>query len=214
MGERVDDGALGDGDEGAAAGAAIGLLSPNERYGRLAVQDAKRLAEAYSAWIHSKRAASLRAYEKVLTEYPFVVEMADGFVLEGRIDTLALDFTKRRALIIDYKTGVSAEGASAALEERYRLQAQCYACAVLKGFETAQGGGGKAAGERAREQHTGESGRRIEEVEMVFARPEVLDAKTGEPEEIVYRFTRDDIPPLIAALASLPAPSSPVADNY
>jgi ATP-dependent exoDNAse (exonuclease V) beta subunit len=201
MDERVCDGV----DDG-------GTCSLGDNHGQLAAQDAKRLTEAYCAWVCSKRAASLRTYEKVLTEYPFVVEATDGFILEGRIDVLALDFAKNRALIIDYKTGVSAEGASAALEERYRLQAQCYACAVLKGFETTQSG--EATGEEAGEWYTGKMGGRIEEIELAFVRPEVLDAKTGEPEEVVYRFTCNDVPALTAALTSLSAPSSPAADNY
>jgi ATP-dependent exoDNAse (exonuclease V) beta subunit len=147
-------------------------------HGRLAAQDAERFAEAYSAWVRSGRAVSLRAYEKVFTEYPFAVEMTDGFVLEGKIDVLALDSVGRRALIIDYKTGISAEGISATLTERYRLQAQCYACAVLKGLA-------------------------LDEVELAFIRPEVTDVKTGEPEEIVYRFTSDDLSTLAAALVAL-----------
>ena len=49
--------------------------------------------------------------------------------LEGFIDLLCIDDDGADALVIDYKTGTSGEGDE--LRERYTLQAQCYAFAVL-----------------------------------------------------------------------------------
>jgi ATP-dependent exoDNAse (exonuclease V) beta subunit len=127
--------------------------------------EALRLKTAYGRWIGSERAASLSAYPAVFSEYPFVVEVSGDTPLEGRIDLLALDRGNRHALIIDYKTGVSAEGDTDELRERYRFQAACYAQAVLTAF-----GSGV-----------------IETVEAVFVRPEASSA--GGMEEISFTYS-------------------------
>jgi ATP-dependent exoDNAse (exonuclease V) beta subunit len=127
-----------------------------------------RLRAAYERWVASKRAASLSDYPVVLSEYPFVVEIPGDTPLEGRIDLLALDRENRRALIIDYKTGSSAEGDANELRARYRLQATCYAQAILTAFGAAV----------------------IESVEAVFVRPEVSSANGME--EISFTFPASD----------------------
>jgi ATP-dependent exoDNAse (exonuclease V) beta subunit len=124
-----------------------------------------RLKAACGRWAGSERAASLSAYPAVFSEYPFVVEVAGDTPLEGKIDLLGLDRGNRRALIIDYKTGVSAEGDADELRERYRFQATCYAQAILTAF-----GNGV-----------------IEMVEAIFVRPEV--PVTSGMEEISFVFT-------------------------
>jgi ATP-dependent exoDNAse (exonuclease V) beta subunit len=126
--------------------------------------EALRLKAAYRRWVGSERAASLSAYPAVFSEYPFVVEVLGATPLEGKIDLLALDRGSRHALIIDYKTGVSAEGDADELRERYRFQATCYAQAILTAF-----GGGV-----------------IETVEAIFVRPEVPAANGIE--EISFTF--------------------------
>lgn len=90
---------------------------------------ARRLLDALGAWIGSARFAQAIACERKYAEYPFCVEI-DGSSLEGFIDLLCLD-EAQNALVIDYKTGTSAQGELAELESRYRLQAQCYAYALL-----------------------------------------------------------------------------------
>jgi ATP-dependent exoDNAse (exonuclease V) beta subunit len=124
-----------------------------------------RLEAAYGRWIDSERAASLSSYPAVFSEYPFVVEVLGDTPLEGKIDLLALDRGNKHALIIDYKTGVSAEGDVDELRERYRFQATCYAQAILSAF-----GGGA-----------------VETVEAIFVRPEVLVASGME--EVTFSFS-------------------------
>lgn len=128
--------------------------------------DGKRLKAALYRWIVSARATELCSFQTVYTEYPFLVDVNGGIPLEGLIDVLCIDKTRRQALIIDYKTGTSAAGERAELEERYRFQAICYAYAVFAGF----------------------TGEEIEQVELAFVRPEVESA--AGLEEVCYEFER------------------------
>lgn len=87
-----------------------------------------RLGSALAAWFSSERYAATRKFDHRRAECPFFVE-AHGVQLEGFIDLLCVDDDGADALVIDYKTGTS--GAGDELRERYALQAQCYAYAVL-----------------------------------------------------------------------------------
>ncbi len=88
----------------------------------------ERLDSALAAWFSSERYAATRSFDRRRAECPFFVE-AHGVQLEGFIDLLCIDDDGADALVIDYKTGTSGEGDE--LRERYTLQAQCYAFAVL-----------------------------------------------------------------------------------
>lgn len=87
-----------------------------------------RLAGIVEAWCGSKLYARLSAYPQQHAEHAFCVDVR-GVPLEGFIDLLCIDPQARTAQIVDYKTGTS--GAGEDLHGRYRLQASCYAYAVL-----------------------------------------------------------------------------------
>ncbi|MGI6031839.1 MAG: UvrD-helicase domain-containing protein [Coriobacteriales bacterium] len=105
----------------------------------------ERLVDALDSWRSSKRYAEARSYPEVYAEHHFCVDLM-GLPLEGYLDLFCLDRDHRQALVIDYKTGESGEESE--LKERYRLQADCYAYAVLSAAE-------------------------VTEVELCFVRPEV-----------------------------------------
>ena len=69
----------------------------------------------------------VQEYERRHAEYAFCVDV-EGVPLEGYIDLICFD-DEGGALVIDYKTGTSGQGED--LHERYALQAQCYAYALL-----------------------------------------------------------------------------------
>lgn len=100
--------------------------------GLSAAQEA-RLSRALGLWLESDLAAAFALHGELAAEVPFsvVVEAGEGasFVLEGEIDGLA-DDGRGNALLVDYKTGSSGAEADE-LRERHRLQAQCYAYALL-----------------------------------------------------------------------------------
>ena len=111
-------------DEQALAGRAEAAA---RRFG-VPADERGRLSSALAAWFSSERYAATRRFDHRRAECPFFVE-AHGVQLEGFIDLLCVDDGGAEALIIDYKTGTSGEGDE--LRERYTLQAQCYAYAVL-----------------------------------------------------------------------------------
>lgn len=111
-------------DEQALAGRAEAAA---RRFG-VPADERGRLSSALAAWFSSERYAATRRFDHRRAECPFFVE-AHGVQLEGFIDLLCVDDDGAEALIIDYKTGTSGEGDE--LRERYTLQAQCYAYAVL-----------------------------------------------------------------------------------
>ncbi len=106
---------------------------------------AQRLEDALDQWCTSSRFVQASEFPACLPEHPFCVAVA-GIALEGYIDLLCLDGKKGEALVIDYKTG--AAGSERELADRYRMQACCYAYAVL-------------------------SSDLAQRVELVFVRPEV-----------------------------------------
>ena len=95
------------------------------------LDDADRLRHALLRWLGSgvcKRAFGFRHCEP---EYPFTLQMEQG-CLEGEIDLLCFDEPcQGTALIVDYKTGGSADETAEHLEDKHRLQGQCYALAAL-----------------------------------------------------------------------------------
>ena len=101
-------------------------LSAIARVHALPEGDLERLTDAVRAFIRSDVAARARAGQRVAREVPFTIPLA-GTRLAGSMDLVS--WRDDMALVIDYKTGVSAPGRS--LSERYRLQAECYALALL-----------------------------------------------------------------------------------
>ena len=101
---------------------------------------------------------------------------ADAF-LEGEMDLVAFDDAHDRVLIIDYKTGGSAEEDAGALARKHVLQASCYALVLLRqGFS---------------------------EVEALFVRVEHESCdRCGEPQCVRYRFSAEDLPALERAVVS------------
>jgi hypothetical protein len=154
-------------------------LSPLAKRFRLTALESDRLTRAFGIWQGSARAKALGSRGRLFVEYPFLVEVPGTLPLEGRIDLLALDEPGGMATVIDYKTGVGTEE-HAVLLERYRLQAQCYAYAVLKGF----------------------AGRGINTVELVFVRPEQVLEQGGQPDEVVYSFSQEDLPALLEVICA------------
>lgn len=103
------------------------------RYHRLGPEGAMRLQEAVMRLERSRLAREVAAHEVVRREYPFSVRIASGehgFFLGGALDVYGR--TGEDALIVDYKTGTTAEPKST-LRARYARQAECYAYAALRG---------------------------------------------------------------------------------
>ena len=86
-------------------------------------------------WLGSDEAARFAAFESRRAEVPFTVAIGN-FFLEGEIDGLA-DNGDGAAFLIDYKTGGRADETPEQLDERHRLQASCYAYALMRaGYES------------------------------------------------------------------------------
>lgn len=153
-----------------------------------------RLDRALERWFSSETARSLAAYGRIEAELPFFVALdaasggagegedangassANAF-LEGEMDLVAFDDAAGCALIIDYKTGGSAEEDPDALARKHVLQASCYALVLLR-----QG---------------------LSQVEALFVRVEHESRDLrGEPQRVRYRFSDADLPALECAVAS------------
>ena len=137
---------------------------------------ADRVQHALECWCGSEIAHDMAAYEHLRAELPFFVAFpqkeGDGHAyLEGSIDLFACDaMGQGDAHIVDYKTGGSSDESPAALLEKHRLQAECYAYAAFtRGFER---------------------------VEATFVRVE-LQAADGQPQTVRYAFERSDMPALL-----------------
>ena len=102
------------------------MLAASRRYA-LTEDERTRLASAVAAWVSSACYAKVQEYARRYAEYAFCVDV-EGVALEGYIDLACFD-DAGNALVIDYKTGTS--GQDEDLHERYALQAQCYAYALL-----------------------------------------------------------------------------------
>ncbi len=118
------------------------LFAPSEEAIRAQIQkeglseeQQARLRAALVRWLGSDEAALFAAFENRRAEVPFTVAI-EGFFLEGEIDGLA-DNGDGAAFLIDYKTGGRADETPKQLNEKHRLQASCYAYALMRaGYES------------------------------------------------------------------------------
>ena len=118
------------------------LFAPSEAAVRAQIQkeglseeQQARLRAALVRWLGSDEAALFAAFENRRAEVPFTVAIGD-FFLEGEIDGLA-DNGDGAAFLIDYKTGGRADETPEQLDEKHRLQASCYAYALMcAGYES------------------------------------------------------------------------------
>ena len=151
------------------------------RLGSLSQLQEKRLDEATQRWFASDLCKRFFACEHIYAEVPFMLEISSSdrpLYLEGEIDGLAVsEADKDHAFFIDYKTGGSDEETSEQLHEKHRLQAQCYALALIRqGFKT---------------------------VEAHFIRVErTSKSDPAQPQEVTYRFTAEDRATLEKAVLS------------
>lgn len=146
----------------------------------------ERLRQALDRWLGSDEAARFAAYENRAAEVPFIVQVpaspSDGsaagvgesFFLEGEIDGLA-DNGDGTAFLIDYKTGGRDDETAAELDAKHRLQASCYAYALMRAGYTS--------------------------VEAHFLRIERPSAENPrDPQIVPYRFETTDLPALEALI--------------
>lgn len=146
----------------------------------------ERLRQALDRWLGSDEAARFAAYENRAAEVPFIVQVpaspSDGsaagvgesFFLEGEIDGLA-DNGDGVAFLIDYKTGGRDDETDAELDAKHRLQASCYAYALMRAGYTS--------------------------VEAHFLRIERPSAENPrDPQIVPYRFETADLPALEALI--------------
>lgn len=118
------------------------LFAPSEEAIRAQIQkeglseeQQARLRAALVRWLGSDEAARFAAFENRRAEVPFTVAIGN-FFLEGEIDGLA-DNGDGVAFLIDYKTGGRADETPEQLDEKHRLQASCYAYALMRaGYES------------------------------------------------------------------------------
>lgn len=140
---------------------------------RLSAGQQERLRTALDRWLASDEAARFASYENRRAEVPFTVAIG-GFFLEGEIDGLA-DDGDGTAFLIDYKTGGRDDETPEQLDEKHRLQASCYACALMRaGYES---------------------------VEAHFLRIERASADNPrDPQIVPYHFEKSDLPALEALI--------------
>lgn len=133
--ERSERGALYRPDEAA--------IEAQIRKESLSAGQQARLREALDRWLSSDEARRFASFANRGAEVPFTVPVpaavdgaaldgADGgFFLEGEIDGLA-DNGDGAAFLIDYKTGGHDGETADALDAKHRLQASCYAYALMR----------------------------------------------------------------------------------
>ncbi len=125
----------------------------------LSASQQQRLRTALARWLASDEAARFSDFAHRGAEVPFIVAVPapsaaaadpaaaaveagaasaadtaaapEGFFLEGEIDGLA-DNGDGAALLIDYKTGGAPDETPEALDGKHRLQASCYAYALMR----------------------------------------------------------------------------------
>ena len=182
---------------GAAEGSGADLPDPDDRrlLASLRTWGASpaflpRLREAVERWRGSQVAREALAYATLTAEAPIFATLlgasGEPLHLEGSIDLLCHDASEppagQRALVVDYKTGGSASETSSQLEDKHRLQAMCYAYAVLNdGFDG---------------------------VDLRFVRVEQPDPVTpDQPQVISYSFERDQLQELADAIRQARAAS-------
>lgn len=140
---------------------------------RLSVGQQERLRTALARWLGSDEAVRFASNEHRRAEVPFTVAIGD-FFLEGEIDGLA-DNGGGAAFLIDYKTGGRDDETPEQLDEKHRLQASCYAYALMR------------AGYHSVEAH--------------FLRIEHAAADNSrDPQIVPYHFEKTDLPALEALI--------------
>ena len=92
-----------------------------------------RARAAVDGFLASPRARKAFGAASVRREAPFALDIG-GTTLEGAIDLLAV--SGATATVVDYKTGTKEPDAEAL--ERWRLQAVCYAFAVLEALSSVE----------------------------------------------------------------------------
>ncbi len=100
---------------------------------RVSPAQKERLLYACSHWFESKTYKEALSWPQVQAEIPFFVQLGNAF-MEGEIDLLCskrLENQKLHAFVVDYKTGGSADETLPQILEKHKLQAQCYAYALL-----------------------------------------------------------------------------------
>lgn len=156
------------------------LFAPSETAIRAQIQkeglseeQQARLRAALVRWLGSDEAARFAAFENRRAEVPFTVAIGN-FFLEGEIDGLA-DNGDGAAFLIDYKTGGRNDEAPEQLDGKHRLQASCYAYALMRaGYES---------------------------VEAHFLRIEHSSADNPcDPQIVPYHFEKTDLPVLEALI--------------
>lgn len=159
---------------GTALHAALSLVTtegeppPNERmeaigrYFEFPADRAERLDRAVRRYCASDVAQRAEAGEIVRRESPFAMRIQDRFLLTGSIDLYSR--TGDSAFVVDYKSG--AESDLLDLAQRYRLQAECYALAVLRDG--------------------------CKSVVVEFVRPEADDTTTGAMQQVGFSFDAED----------------------
>lgn len=150
-----------------------------------------RLQQALSRWLGSDEAARFASFENRSAEEPFIVQVpasalandpaAEGaierFFLEGEIDGLA-DNGDGAAFLIDYKTGGTPDETPEALDAKHRLQASCYAYALMRAGYTS--------------------------VDAHFLRIEHPSTDNPrDPQIVPYHFDESDLPALEALIISM-----------
>ena len=131
------------------------------------VRQRQRLQEAFARWLASDVRREAREWEWVQPELSFQAQLGAN-TLQGEIDLFCANGPAGeggRAFVVDYKTGGQPQETARQLYWKHRLQALCYAYAVLRqGFS---------------------------EVSFVFVRVEQEDAACpGQPQVVRYRFRR------------------------
>ncbi len=144
-----------------------------------------RLFRALDNWHNSKCAKRAVSFKNILSEVPFCLEFENdkaslygSSYINGEIDLLCTDDdNKDEAYIVDYKTGGSVDETPEYLDEKHRLQAMCYAWAVL----SSQG---------------------YKRVDIDFIRVEMIN-KNDEVQVVSYTFLLEDLKEIHDAILSI-----------
>lgn len=115
------------------------------------VADVRRLTTAFERWLGSAACQRAQAAQQRFPEYSFAVPFGNtNLALEGAFDLLCVEGRnaqgdgvsatktpeRKRAYVVDYKTGGKATETPQELHEKHGLQACCYAYALLNsGFD-------------------------------------------------------------------------------
>ena len=99
---------------------------------KYAVADLGRLQNVFEKLTACDIFQEATKYKFVQPEYPFVIRVSDTHCLQGIIDLLCYDTLGDKAVILDYKTGVSSQSTLQDLQNYHSAQAGVYALAALR----------------------------------------------------------------------------------